>query len=149
MAPQVQQLLPTTVSSTSWYDSIRTKAIKATKPQLHMLKNANVLTNKAGVVSLLTAHAAAGLARHHGAEQLIVDQLTKVSTLPAWVPQTPQPQVSSCLSGHIFLVRSQPSCQVATYQVTALYLGEQPLMLARSQLVHQGCTPLVRSYPCT
>lgn len=95
LAPQVQQLLPSTVSSNSWYDSSKSKVKKATKPQLQMLKHANVLTGRAGGVSLLTAHAAAGLARHHGAEQHIVDQLAKVSTLPAWVPQPAQPQVST------------------------------------------------------
>jgi hypothetical protein len=94
LAPQVQQLLPTNVRPNSWHDSSSPKATKATKPQVQMLKEANVLAGRAGSVNLLTPHAAARLARQHGAEQLIVDQLTKVSTLPAWVPQPTQPQVS-------------------------------------------------------
>ena len=110
LAPQVQQLLPASVTHSSWHDSSSPRAIKATKPQVQMLKQASVLPGRTVGVNLLTSHAAARLARQHGAEQLIVDQLAKVQTLAAWVPQPAQPQVSTLLGDtQLFQPISQPT----------------------------------------
>ena len=97
LAPQIQQLLPASVTHSSWHDTSSPRAIKATKPQVQMLKQAGVLAGRTVGVNLLTAQAATRLARHHGADQLIVDQLAKVQTLATWVPQPTQPQVCTML----------------------------------------------------